>query len=93
MPTGDYPPQSNITGPESKEKINFRILMADDNKNARVLLEIMLGEKYTSVESVENGQELVEKFLDPDQRYDFIITDYIVFYIILHIIIKKFNIK
>ena len=72
-------PEPNISGPdkpkEGKEKIDLRILVADDNKDIREVLKFMLSMKYTSIESVEDGELLVDKLSKPDHNFDFIITD------------------
>ncbi len=67
-------PESNEIK-ERKERINLKILVADDYSSIIGLLEVILGEKYSLVKCVENGKLLVDNFLDPSQKFDFIITD------------------
>ena len=67
-------PKSNTL--EQKEKINLRILVAEDDPALRMLLGYILSPKYSSVEFVENGKLLVDKLSALGEHYDFIITDH-----------------
>ena len=50
--------------------------MADDTEGSAKLMKRMLELDYSSVEVVEDGQLLMQKLLNPDNKYDFIVTDY-----------------
>ena len=71
--------QTPTTGPdksrEGNEKIDLKILIAEDEEGMRGLLKIVLSTKYTSVETVNDGQSLVDKLKELNYKADFIITD------------------
>src|SRR5476651_2702250 len=60
---------------EGNEKIKLRILVADDSLDVRNALKGILDERYSSVEFVVNGLDLVKKVSPEDYKCDFIITD------------------
>ena len=62
-------------GPEPIEKIKCSIIIADDEPSITRTLQVGLGKKYTSVETVDNGKLLLEKIQDPNYTPDVIITD------------------
>ncbi len=74
------PLNPNIVGPnkspERNEKINLEILIADDSLIIRRLLEDMLGQRYTSVGSVENGADLVKRLSTHSNNIGIAITDF-----------------
>ncbi len=61
--------------PEENEKINLKILYAEDNEMVRETLLELFELRYTSVESVSNGQELMNKLFVEGVNYDCVITD------------------
>ena len=73
--SGEPQPNTPLRSPEGNEKIDLRILIADDESGMRGLLEMVLGMKYTSVESENDGKSLLSKLSDPTYKVDFIITD------------------
>ncbi|MES3032129.1 MAG: response regulator [Patescibacteria group bacterium] len=77
MSIGDEPKPSDQKPkvPEGKEKIDLRILVAEDTPDIRDMLMILLGRRYTSVESVEDGLQLVNKLSTPGYTTDFVLTD------------------
>jgi len=60
---------------ELKEKINLRILYAEDNALIRDFLLKLLKERYSVVESVTNGKLLMEKLMTPGISYDCVLAD------------------
>lgn len=68
-------PQLNTNAIEDKEKIKLRILYAEDYQLTRELLTESLEERYSVVESVSNGQLLMEKLLAQGAKYDCVVTD------------------
>ena len=60
---------------EQKEKINLSILYAEDNKIVRESVIELLELRYKVVESVSNGQELMNKLLTPGTSFDCVVTD------------------
>lgn len=70
----------NNAGPdkarEGKEKIDLKILLADDTPETLKLTERVLKLKYSSVETVENGRLLMEQLLASGKNFDFLVTDY-----------------
>lgn len=75
MSIGDIPEKASLNRPEQKEKIDLRILVAEDSPDIRMIFETLLRRKYSSVESVEDGQLLLKKLSTPNYNVDFIITD------------------
>jgi len=69
----EYAPKPNNV--EQNEKIDLRILVAEDDPTIRAILKAFLDPKYSSVEFVENGQLLIDRFSTGDHNIDFIITD------------------
>ncbi|KKT17999.1 MAG: Response regulator [Candidatus Nomurabacteria bacterium GW2011_GWB1_43_7] len=67
-------PKPNIQ-PEQNEKIDLRILVADDEELIRGPIQEVLSEEYSCVESVTDGAELVKKVLEEGRECDFIVTD------------------
>ena len=63
------------SGKERKEKINLRILYAEDNQIVRESLKDLLELRYMVVETVSNGQELMNKLLTPGISFDCVVTD------------------
>ncbi len=61
-----------IKGPE---KINLRLLVADDDPAILRILKLLLGRRYSSVETVVDGQALMDKFSALTFNAEFIITD------------------
>lgn len=54
----------------------LRVLYADDMRQLRELIVIVLGRDGHLVETVANGQEAIEKITSVAQPYDVIITDH-----------------
>lgn len=69
MYEGIYEPKT-----ESKEKINFRIILAEDEEVARTSLEFWLRTEYPKTESVANAEDLIKKFA-ADPNCDLVIGD------------------
>lgn len=72
MPIEDAPKQEQKKSPE---KITLRILVAEDDETIRQFYELLLGERYSFVKIVEDGQLLLDELNIPGQNYDFVITD------------------
>jgi len=64
-----------VKSKEEKEKIDLKMLIAEDTPEIKEFLEIILAGRYSSVESVENGKLLLEKLSNSEYKIDFIITD------------------
>lgn len=72
MAIGDEPKPPQV---EQKEKINLRILYAEDYDSIRFVVERTLKARYAHVESVVNGRLLLEKLSAPGATFDIILTD------------------
>jgi DNA-binding NtrC family response regulator len=57
----------------TRNENDFKILVVDDNKDLREILEEYLREEGDNVEGADNGQEALEKYRE--NYYDLIITD------------------
>ena len=66
------PPQYSI---ERREKINARILHADDDESLKRVLNSLLNRRYSSVESVHDGSILLERLNAPNLTYDLVVSD------------------
>ena len=58
---------------ESKEKLDLRVLAADDDEVNRDLLRLILSLRYSFIKIVENGQELLDELAL--ENYDVVLTD------------------
>ena len=78
MAIGDEPKPN--TGPdkpkEGKEKVDLKILLADDDPYVMENMGGPLKLKYSSVEAVKNGKLLMGYLLAPGNKVDFLLTDY-----------------
>lgn len=61
------------TRKQSTQSLSGKVLLADDQKELRMLIGMMLKKVGVDVVSVENGKELVEKA--KEQEFDLILTD------------------
>jgi len=64
---------SKVENPENKEKKVFKILLAEDHKHLRESLKFFLEDEGYVVETVGNGQLLLDKLAVGG--YDLVITD------------------
>lgn len=73
------PPKPNTTGPgkdrERNEKLDLSILYAEDEEALREMMGELLEMRYSHVEIVKDGQELMEKLSAPGAEYDCVFTD------------------
>jgi CheY-like chemotaxis protein len=68
-------PVSTTNGPARPRK-SFRVLYADDMRELRQLLEIVLGRDGHKVESVHDGKLALEMLKKDLTAYDVVITDH-----------------
>ena len=68
---GGQPKPKNFR--EGKEKINLRILIAEDNELIGQMLVLLLGMKYSSVELVKSAEEMLARM--DEGEFDLVITD------------------
>ena|SRR3989338_10865278 len=73
-PFEEKPPQPNDS-PEDKEKLSKRILVADDEPAIRDIFVMALASRGYLVDTVENGQALLNRLLTGKEKYDLVITD------------------
>lgn len=71
----DPTPKPPGSGIEQRERINLRILYAEDEEEIREVLGRLLQARYSRVEIVENGQLLMDKLLAPGAAYDCVLSD------------------
>lgn len=60
---------------EQKEKINLRVLFAEDSESVREFIGKILQEKYSFVKIVENGQQLIDEIANSGNIYDVVVSD------------------
>ncbi len=71
---GDSSPQLNIL-PERIEQLNLRILLAEDDKSVQWVTALSLERMGCVVETVANGQQLVDRLNAKPGEFDLVITD------------------
>jgi CheY-like chemotaxis protein len=71
----EFKPQQVSQGLENKEKVNLRILYAEDYPALQKMMMLVLQERYTEVVAVSSGQELLNILNSSNYNFDLVITD------------------